>query len=169
MSGYTISNYKDNQTFGRPRVYDYKKIAKELEEWSLKEDSIDIKRFLRDKEYDHSYLIQMTNRDSNLSKAYAKAKERIGSNRDVLLHNKALNEKCWNRYAAVYDKHLDDFETEQMYKKIKAEFAAKEVAALQNATPPNDEINSLKFKLALAEAKISELESKTKQVDGRGQ
>lgn len=91
---------------GRPRKYDYEKEAKDLLEWSLKEDSYNILAFVNPKEYTFNTMLRFIEGSEAFAEAFQKAYQRCAQRREKMLNQKKLNYGIWERYADLYDPSL---------------------------------------------------------------
>src|SRR5271169_2760023 len=97
---------------GRPKEYDLVQEAKELDEWSLKEDSINIYGFINPKPYVAQQITQFAKQCEEFSLSLNKAKQRISERREKLAANGSMYSGVWNRTARIYDKLLENQENE---------------------------------------------------------
>lgn len=104
---------KRKKKAGRPRVYDSKKIADELLEWSKSEDSINIAQFCADRGYLPGLIWRLDLESDDFSYAYAITRMRLAERRERLLNNHLLNYGSWDRYQRNYDPFLAKHEEEK--------------------------------------------------------
>lgn len=116
---------------GRPREHDYLKEAKDLDEWSLLEDSINLYAFVDQKPYLASELCEFAERCPEFAASLKRAKQRIALRRERMLCSGKLHIAAWGRSARLYDSLLKQQEDKD--KDDDAERKAKIVAA----TPVN--------------------------------
>src|ERR1700677_588456 len=91
---------------GRPKKYDLFEEAKELDIWSLKDDSFSLYEFTDLKDYCATELSKFANDNEDFSQALKKAKERISIRREKAVNKNSFNYGIWNRNARVYDSLL---------------------------------------------------------------
>lgn len=98
------------ETSGRPTIYDRKQIAKDLIEWAMKPDSINLCKFcaLHDPMIAPSYLSIWADEDKEFSKAYEIAKGFLGFRREEWLSSEALHSKAYDLNAETYDYFMKD-------------------------------------------------------------
>ena len=95
---------------GRPRKYDLIQEAKDLDDWSKKDNSYSLYEFTHSKDYLASELSYFAKESIEFSKSLQKAKERISINREKGVHQNIFNYGIWNRNARVYDNLLKSSE-----------------------------------------------------------
>lgn len=100
------NQYAVGNSGGAPPKYDLEKEAKELEEWSLREDATSLYIFTDPKDYLACELSGFAERSEVFAKALKKAKERIGLRRERGANSGTIKNNVWERYAPVYDTML---------------------------------------------------------------
>lgn len=115
-----------NHNSGRKRLYDYKELAKDLDQWSLRDDALSLYSWTDDKPFLAQDLRDFAAREPIFALALKKAKERIGLRREraISLEKPTLNYGAWSRSARLYDVLMKEEENEEW--KFKASLAADE-------------------------------------------
>ena len=93
---------------GRP-CRDYADEAEKLIEWAKKEDSIILRAWCIDRLISQEELMSWCQKSELFRKAYKQAQTWIGVRREAIALKQG-NGAPYSRYAAVYDKKLDDHE-----------------------------------------------------------
>lgn len=101
-----------NPNSGRPREYDPELIAKQLDEWVEKEDSINFVGFCSQYKYLPDLINRMSKENKAFSDAYKNAKVSLASRRERLMNQGKLNYGSFHRYQSVYDPFLHTHEEE---------------------------------------------------------
>lgn len=93
---------------GRPRVHDREKIAEELIEWAMKDDSLNLCEFCctRQPPLTPSKITHWSNESEEFRQAVDIAKAAIGSRRERKLTNNELHVKAYDLNATTYDYFL---------------------------------------------------------------
>lgn len=115
--------YNVNGEGGRPPKYDISQEAKDLLEWSLKEDSDSLYAFCRNKPYRTWQLWDFSQRSDEFDEVLKKVKENIAFNRERLCNKGLMNYGVWARSAGIYD-HLsksyeDGLKDDDLKRKVK--------------------------------------------------
>ena len=87
---------------GRPRKYDLELEAKELLDFSLKDECLSLEDFTNLKEYCASDLSRFASESLEFCEALKKAKERIGNRREKKANTNEMNYGVWSRSARLY-------------------------------------------------------------------
>lgn len=103
------------KTNGRPVKYTpeiKKKEFQDLLEWSKKPTSFNLLDYTYDKDYTLSQLGEWARENDDFSRAYRKAKERLGQNIRKQLHEKKnpYNQSAYHREIGNYDSDLNAYE-----------------------------------------------------------
>lgn len=151
---------KDPPKQGRPRKYDLYKEAEDLNEWSLKEDSIYLEQFTDKKDYSATSLANFSDLNPSFAEALKKAKDRISLRMKQGVNSSSFNYGIWNRYAAVNDGVLHQHERSDIEHKIDYEYNKKmEIAqSLNISLPPNDALLALKHENEDQQALIAQMQ-----------
>jgi hypothetical protein len=103
---------------GRPQEHDFEFIAKELDAWSLKDDSMSLYQFTYDKTYLAQQLTEFAQQSDIFSLVLRKAKERLAYRREKKCNEDKLKEKIWSKTLHHYDKL--DYDLEEHKKDLQA-------------------------------------------------
>lgn len=154
---------------GRPRKYDLELEAKELLDFSLKDECLSLVDFTHLKEYCASDLSRFSSESLEFCEALKKAKERIGNRREKKVNTNELNYGVWSRSARLYEKILrdeeeesKDLETERKMKlleyelKLKAQVAAQASSPFQASINYDDIIMKQQAEIAILKSKLND-------------
>ncbi len=119
---------------GRPRIYDKKKIADELVEWSEKHDSINLNKFcaLHNPKIPPKKISEWAKEDDYFKEAYEIAKAHLGFRREEWLNSEQMHVKAYDLNASTYDFFLKEEKIEQT--RLSASVAADFENKKQNIT-----------------------------------
>lgn len=104
------NQYAVGNSGGAPCKYDLEQESRELLEFSLRPDATSIYQFVNPKDYSVTSLRDFCNQSKVFSQAYSKAKERIGLNRERLLHDSKFNETVYKKSSGIYDPLMHEYE-----------------------------------------------------------
>jgi hypothetical protein len=104
------------ETFQRPRFYDYEKIADELLEWAELETSINLCQFCADRNYVVKSFYDWKEKSPYFRDAWELTKMRLAERRERLLNADLLNYGTWARHAKRFDPFLHIEEEEDLDK-----------------------------------------------------
>ncbi len=98
---------------GLQRIYDYRVIAAEMEEWVKKEDSINVAQFCVKHKYLPGLIWRLDKEFEEFSRVYTLAKLTLAERRERMLNAGTLNYGAWHRYQRGYDAFLHKVEETQ--------------------------------------------------------
>lgn len=136
----------NRKVMGRPKIYDFEKMAIEIDEWSSKESSLNLVGFCTEKGYLPELIWRAKYECKNFDDNFMMAKMRLADRREKLMNAELLNYGSWNRYQKNYDPFLDRFEDAEADKKFARE---KKIADTQS-------LNLASLAKLLAEGKIKQ-------------
>lgn len=122
-----------NPNSGRPQVHDREKLAKELIEWALLPDSINLNGFCctRNPPIAPSKITLFRNESDIFREAYETAKAFLADRREKMLNAETLHVKAYDLNATTYDYFLKE------ERKAQAEYEAKLKYESESNKPTN--------------------------------
>lgn len=96
-------NTPDHYVFGRPALYDIKKLAAHLDEWSRDERNWDLCKWVDEVDIDPLYPTRWAESDTDFGQAWRKAKNRIAARRTEMHAIEELPQSIYNKYQHNYD------------------------------------------------------------------
>ena len=112
MSTVAKINTPGKYVFGRPAMYDLKKLAEHLDEWSKDYRNWDLCKWVDEADVDPTSPSQWAKNDDDFRKAWNKAKNRIAARRTEMATIEELPMGIYNKYQHNYDVMHHEFEEE---------------------------------------------------------
>lgn len=143
--------------------YDLDKEAKDLLEWSLRDDALRLYGFCDPKPYPFQTLSEFAERSPVFREALIKAKNRLAIRREEHCNKDQLKDVIYNKTAHIYDVEYDDTderkkdrELARQLKKIEAEAKLKNEE--KDKLPPLDSVVEKDNKIMLLESKLEKMQ-----------
>lgn len=154
---------------GGKAKYDLDREAKDLLEWSLRDDALRLYGFTNPKDYDWDDLDDFAKRSEVFSLALKKAKKRLALRREDYVSKGLLKECVYNKTMHIYDKEyrsvdkeLKDEEQDRKLKLIEAEIrlkASSEIKTTEQQQSNHEDIVSAIMSIQ-SERKIADINIK---------
>lgn len=98
---------------GRPRVHNHELLAKSLDEWSRKPDSIELLDWVNENDLYPQIVSRLSKEDENFCEALKKTKSKIAARRTKLANEDIINYGIYQRYQGMYDHFLKEDERDE--------------------------------------------------------